>query len=348
MRKTIFIIFLALLLLSIGVKNVFCAEERSGYILLQVEDNGEAWYVHPQIKKRYYLGRPADAFEIMKKFALGAKHDFIIETEIFPSRLSGTILLDVEKNGEAYYIYPKDLKKHYLGRPADAFRVMQELGQGISTAGLEKISTGNIEDNILVSTAKTGKILLDVPFTPQSPFGDWADQRQQDGCEEASSLMAIKWARDESLTYEEALDEILVASDYSLRKYGEYRDIAVPDIVEWIIKDYFNYQNVTFKTDISIEDIVDELSKGNVVITPMNGQLLGNPYYTAPGPERHMILIRGYDEERKVFITNDPGTRRGEGFEYDEEMLFNAIRSYPTGYHEPIEKIEKDMIIVWK
>ena len=44
-----------------------------------------------------------------------------------------------EQNGEAYYIYPKDSKKYYLGRPSDAFNIMRELGLGITTADLEEI-----------------------------------------------------------------------------------------------------------------------------------------------------------------------------------------------------------------
>ena len=38
----------------------------TGYIVLQVEENGEAWYVDPSTVIRYYLGRPDDAFSIMR------------------------------------------------------------------------------------------------------------------------------------------------------------------------------------------------------------------------------------------------------------------------------------------
>ena len=41
---------------------------------------------------------------------------------IYPDHVLGKILLDVEQNGEAYYIYPKDKKAYYLGRLADAFQ----------------------------------------------------------------------------------------------------------------------------------------------------------------------------------------------------------------------------------
>src|SRR5680860_458334 len=123
-------------------------ESIKGYILLQVERNGEAWYVYPKTGEKYYLGRPAQAFEIMQKLSLGAKHDFIANTEIFPENLAGMILLDVELNGEAYYIYPKDFKKYYLGRPRDAFRIMQNLGLGITNKDLAYIPIGNLDNRV--------------------------------------------------------------------------------------------------------------------------------------------------------------------------------------------------------
>jgi len=117
----------------------------SGNILLQVEKNGEGWYVYPDDKKKYYLGRPADAFSIMRKLGLGATHEFITNNTIFPDHVLGKILLDVEQNGEAYYIYPKDKKAYYLGRPTDAFRIMRELGLGITNDDVRKIDVGEIE-----------------------------------------------------------------------------------------------------------------------------------------------------------------------------------------------------------
>jgi len=341
------IAILIALLIPISSFAAHYAGARSGYILLQVEKNGEAWYVFPTDGNRYYLGRPADAFAIMKKLALGAKHDFIANTTIFPDKLSGLILLDVERNGEAYYIYPKDKKKYYLGRPADAFRIMGSLGQGISNAGLINLPVGEIS-NAPAPTPTVTKALLDVPFTSQAPFGGWNDQRQEDGCEEASVLMAVKWARNESLTSDEALKQILGASDYTLQKYHEYRDISPTDTLNWLIKDYFKYPNAVVKNNISLSEIIAEINKGNLIIAPMNGQILHNPYYVPPGPPNHMLVIRGYDPSRNIFITNDPGTRRGELYEYDAKILYEAIRAYPTGYHELIEKIQKNVIVVWK
>ena len=63
-------------------------------------------------------------------------------------RLAGRIILQTEKNGEAWYIYPKDLKKYYLGRPADAFAVMRELGLGITREDLASVHKPTLDESI--------------------------------------------------------------------------------------------------------------------------------------------------------------------------------------------------------
>lgn len=115
------------------------AKNLSGRILLQVERNGEGWYIYPSNNKRYYLGRPADAFDIMRELGLGATHQFISSHTVYPRNVWGKILLDVEQHGEAYYVNPVNGKGYYLGRPDDAFRIMRELGLGISNQNLANI-----------------------------------------------------------------------------------------------------------------------------------------------------------------------------------------------------------------
>lgn len=114
----------------------------AGRILLQVESNGEAWYINPNNNKRYYLGRPIDMFNMMREFGLGVTHKYIIETTIFPRRLWGKILIDVEDRGRAYYINPLDKKKYYLACPTHAFRVVRLLGLGISNNDIDMMLAG--------------------------------------------------------------------------------------------------------------------------------------------------------------------------------------------------------------
>ena len=54
-------------------------------------------------------------------------------------KLKGQIILKVEDAGQAYYINPRTLTMHYLGRPDDAFKVMVSQGVGIKNADLAKI-----------------------------------------------------------------------------------------------------------------------------------------------------------------------------------------------------------------
>jgi hypothetical protein len=119
----------------------------SGRILLQVEENGEAWYVNPLNELKYFLSRPADAFAIMRQLGLGvSEKDYsAFAKSTAPARLAGRILLRVQAHGEAYYVNPLDLKLSYMGRPADAFALMRKFGLGITNANLRQIGVGEIK-----------------------------------------------------------------------------------------------------------------------------------------------------------------------------------------------------------
>lgn len=63
MKKIFAILLISIFLIPLN--NAFANElsnRLKGKILLQVESAGEAWYVNPDNEKRYYLGRPSDAF----------------------------------------------------------------------------------------------------------------------------------------------------------------------------------------------------------------------------------------------------------------------------------------------
>lgn len=51
------------------------AKKKVGFIFLQVQSSGEAWYVNPADAKRYYLGRPYDALSIMKTTGIGISNN---------------------------------------------------------------------------------------------------------------------------------------------------------------------------------------------------------------------------------------------------------------------------------
>lgn len=191
------------------------------------------------------------------------------------------------------------------------------------------------------------RVLLDVPFAPQAPFGNWADERQDYGCEEASILMAVYWAEGKELTYEKAEEEIIAISEFEKKVYGNFYDTSAADTLK-VMETYFGYVNARVAYDIGVEDIKAELAGGNAVIVPVNGRLLQNPYFTPPGPPKHKIVIRGYDDATQEFITNDPGTKRGEAYRYSYAVLEQALVDYPSGRDEEITDPRTAMIVVGK
>jgi hypothetical protein len=117
------------------------AEKLKGKILIQVESHGEAWYVNANDGQRYYLGRPSDAFNVMRKLGLGISNtDFEKVKNNVPLKLAGKILLKVQDKGQAYYINPTNMRLYFLGHPSDAFAIMRSLGLGISNNNLNTIN----------------------------------------------------------------------------------------------------------------------------------------------------------------------------------------------------------------
>ena len=201
--------------------------------------------------------------------------------------LSGKILIQAQEEGQAWYVYPLNNRRYYLGRPQEAFNIMRNQGLGITKVDLEEIAEGNLD------VVYNQKVNIEVPFTSQAPFGDWADPRLQDACEEASVLMAMKWIKSEDINVNEIKEEIFAISKFEEDNYGTYTDSSAQDTINRIIKAYYQYDKAEARYDFSIEDIILEINKGNLIIVPTNGQKLNNPYYSGAGPERHMLLIKG-------------------------------------------------------
>lgn len=72
MKKRLFLLISLFLLIPAFVFSASLDVTRlAGRILLQVESHGEAWYVNPANLTRYYLGKPEDAYSIMREQGQG-------------------------------------------------------------------------------------------------------------------------------------------------------------------------------------------------------------------------------------------------------------------------------------
>lgn len=186
------------------------------------------------------------------------------------------------------------------------------------------------------------EIKIEVPFISQAPMGVW-DERHEDACEEASLIMLKYYLDKKELDKELGEEEIQKIIDFQIEKYGDFKDTDAKETVQ-LAKDFYGIENLKVVYDFNKEDIKKYLSQGKPIIIPAAGRNLGNPYFTPPGPLYHNLVLTGFTKDDKI-ITNDPGTRRGEGYRYDLDVLYESIHDFP-GSKEEIESGRKAMIVI--
>lgn len=196
-------------------------------------------------------------------------------------------------------------------------------------------------ENIIRKEKISNKILISVPFTSQAPFANW-DALHEEACEEASLIMLKYYLDGKKLTPSIAEEAIQQMVDFEIRNYGDFKDTTASETVK-LAEDFYKINNLKVVYDFPKEDLKKYLSQGNPVIVPAAGRLLGNPNFTAPGPLYHNLVLIGYDGN--TIITNDPGTRKGQGYTYNIDVLYNAIHDFP-GEPENITQGRKAMIVL--
>ncbi len=167
-------------------------------------------------------------------------------------------------------------------------------------------------------------VLLKVPFMSQAPFAKW-DALHEDACEEASLIM-LKYFSDGKKTISKELAEEEIQNMIAFEKKNKYGISITLDELSEIARKYYNLKTGRVEKNITINDIKKELSDGKPVIVGAAGKVLPNPNFKNGGPIYHMLVVVGYDE--KGFITNDPGTRLGEGFRYYFDDLLESIHDW--------------------
>jgi len=185
------------------------------------------------------------------------------------------------------------------------------------------------------------KMLIRVPFTSQAPHKIW-DEYHGEACEEASLVMVKYHLDKKALNPDIAEKDIQGLIAYQIKNYGDYKDTDA-EKTKQLAEDYFGMKNLRVVYDFAPEDIKKYLSRGNPIILPVAGRELGNPNFKSPGPLYHVLVIVGYDGD--TIITNDPGTRKGEGYKYDLKILYSSVHDFP-GRPEDILKGRKAMIVI--
>jgi hypothetical protein len=155
--------------------------------------------------------------------------------------------------------------------------------------------------------------------------------------------MSAHYLTDKEVSSLEEADANLQAiKEFEEQRFGYFEDTNAEETAV-ILKEYFNLEAITLLENPTAEDIKKSLSQGRPVIVPVAGRMLKNPYFQQPGPLYHMLVIKGYTNQGQ-FITNDPGTRRGADFLYDENNIMESMHDWRSD--EQIEKGRKVVIVV--
>ena len=99
--KIIILIILGLFVPVLYYSNLSAANTTPGNIYLQVEQNGEAWYVHPITEERFYLGRPDDAWSLLREQGVGISNQNLKK---IPIGLLGFEMIDTDEDGLSDYL----------------------------------------------------------------------------------------------------------------------------------------------------------------------------------------------------------------------------------------------------
>jgi hypothetical protein len=173
-----------------------------------------------------------------------------------------------------------------------------------------------------------------VPFSPQAPLGNWQEP-YANACEETSLLMAMAWVKGTSTLSPGQVDAgIREIIQYEKESLGLHKDTSAQQ-TSLILAEFFDHSNHRLAQNVKIKDIKKALSEGSVVIAPVIGGLLNNPFYKSESLFYHMLVITGYDDEKEIFFTNDPGTRYGENFAYNYATLEKALTDWDELRQKP-------------
>jgi hypothetical protein len=143
-------------MLNFPIINNAMYERLKGKIILRVESKGQAYYISPKEKKMYYLGRPADAFQVMRSQGLGITNANLNKIPVNLNILSG---VDSDNDGLPNAFEDAiGTAKDKADTDSDSFSDKSELAAGYSP--LEKNKKLSF-DNALVIKFK-GRILLQV------------------------------------------------------------------------------------------------------------------------------------------------------------------------------------------
>lgn len=142
--------------INIQIKNKDMYSRLKGKIILKVEDSGKAYYVNPVIEAMHYLGRPADAFSVMREQGIGITNINLEKIPIGLKDLSGS-----DADGDGLSDIFEDAigtNKNNIDSDGDGYNDKQEIIDGYSP----KLKAEKMKVDINFANNQKGKIFLQI------------------------------------------------------------------------------------------------------------------------------------------------------------------------------------------
>ncbi len=167
-------------------------------------------------------------------------------------------------------------------------------------------------------------IKYDIPnvlFYSQAPFGN-RNEPYQNACEEASVLLAYYYATRQTPTKKQYNKDLLNLLAREQNNIGHHKKTTLDQFL-YLTHEYLKFPNAYILENADLDEIKREISKWNIIVASFRWDEIYNFHYSANGPDYHVILLKGYDENN--FITHDVGTVRWDNRKYPFEMIMDAL-----------------------
>lgn len=188
------------------------------------------------------------------------------------------------------------------------------------------------------------QVNLKVPFFPQAPDWDWS-LPWKEACEEASLSLAYHFVNWDDLSKEDFKNDLTEMFDLQEKLFWKYIDTSIEE-TSILLKEYYWYNNFEIIKNPTINDLKKELSQWHPIIAPFAWKKLWNSYFTNWGPRYHMLVIIWYNDDEKLFITNDVWTSRGHKFPYEYDIIMNSMHDLIPEWEWDILDWEKVVLVI--
>lgn len=167
---------------------------------------------------------------------------------------------------------------------------------------------------------KENKVELPVPYASQAPYGQW-QAPWNEACEETSASMIDAYYQEKTLNTEENKKVVQIMIDWEKDNNLPQEDTDAKQ-TQQLIAGTTSF-TTEIKTNPTLQEIQDELIAERPVIALVNMYKL----YNEPneGDSYHVLVITGFDDNKKVFLVNDPARTKKE---YSYDTLLHALHDF--------------------